>query len=558
MTFKNSNLTRWIVLLPIISVFITAFILIAIGIDLANSIYKDELNSFRIEIIKTSKKRAILKVEETERNFLLSEKILKKVEKEKIQELVSFSVNLMDNFYRQNENLSKKELLKQIKKRLRDIRFFKNKTGYFFIYDLKGTCILLPPNPSFEGKNLINLKDASGKFSIKEAIKFLKKNKSGFFEWYWYKPNDKTKMKKKIGYLYLYKPLGIYIGTARYEEDILKEIKHEILSNFKFNEERGKFFIYSGSGEKLYSKNIYLDKNQIQNIKSASKIIDSGFFISQNYIEGFDIENATKTKSFYVKYIPEFDWVIGTNTYDVSILKEIENKKRSVIKKVNNIIWDMVFIVVISVFVILFLMLTISNKLSKILKKYQKNLVKKNHIMKKQKEELAHQVEHDILTSLPNRLNLQKRLDTTIKYAQKNNKKLALMFIDIDHFKEINDSFGHDIGDILLQTVAKRIKESIRTRDLVARLGGDEFIILIENYEKIDNILVIVKKIQKTTKEPIKLSNFLENITLSIGISLYPSDGETPEELLKNADIAMYEVKKRGRNGYGFFKDKTT
>ena len=89
-------------------------------------------------------------------------------------------------------------------------------------------------------------------------------------------------------------------------------------------------------------------------------------------------------------------------------------------------------------------------------------------------------------------------------------------------------------------------------------MGGDEFIILIENYEKIDNILVIVKKIQKTTKEPIKLSNFLENITLSIGISLYPSDGETPEELLKNADIAMYEVKKRGRNGYGFFKDKTT
>jgi diguanylate cyclase (GGDEF)-like protein len=558
LTFKNSNLTRWIVLLPIISVFITAFILIAIGIDLANSIYKDELNSFRIEIIKTSKKRAILKVEETERNFLLSEKILKKVEKEKIQELVSFSVNLMDNFYRQNENLSKKELLKQIKKRLRDIRFFKNKTGYFFIYDLKGTCILLPPNPSFEGKNLINLKDASGKFSIKEAIKFLKKNKSGFFEWYWYKPNDKTKMKKKIGYLYLYKPLDIYIGTARYEEDILKEIKHEILSNFKFNEERGKFFIYSGSGEKLYSKNIYLDKNQIQNIKSASKIIDSGFFISQNYIEGFDIENATKTKSFYVKYIPEFDWVIGTNTYDVSILKEIENKKRSVIKKVNNIIWDMVFIVVISVFVILFLMLTISNKLSKILKKYQKSLVKKNRIMKKQKEELAHQVEHDILTSLPNRFKLTKKLNTAIKYAKRNNKKLALMLIDIDHFKEINDSFGHDIGDILLQTVAKRIKESIRTRDLVARLGGDEFIILIENYEKIDNILVIVKKIQKTTKEPIKLSNFLENITLSIGISLYPSDGETPEELLKNADIAMYEVKKRGRNGYGFFKDKTT
>ena len=553
MSVKNSTLTRWIVLLPILGVFITAFILIVIGIQLTSNVYKDEINSFKVEATKASKARAVIRVGEVEKSFLINESVLIKSEKEKIKDMVLFAVNLMDVFYRQNSDLKRQDIIKHIKKRLRDIRFFENKTGYFFIYDLKGNCILLPPNPTFEGKNLLNLKDAQGKFTIKEAIKFIKKSHSGYLEWYWYKPNDKNEMKKKIGYLYYYESLGIYIGTARYEEDIVEKVKNEILANLKLNSARGRFFVYDGDGKKLYDNTNTLNKLEVKGIKEVSLEIKDGFFMSKKSVEGFDIENATKIQSYYVKYIPEFDWIIGTNTYDNSLLMDIEEKKKSISSKVYEIVWDMVFVAVIAILVILFLMLALSSKLREVLKSYQKNLIKKNKEMRKQKEKLAHQVAHDILTSLPNRFMLSKKLELAIRQSRSDDKKLALMFLDIDKFKSINDSLGHNIGDIFLQKVAKRIKDSVRDRDLVARFGGDEFVVLIENYNKIHDLIVIVEKIQKALKKPIKIEDTLHQVTLSIGISLYPFDGINAEELLKNADIAMYRAKEEGRDGYRFF-----
>lgn len=173
---------------------------------------------------------------------------------------------------------------------------------------------------------------------------------------------------------------------------------------------------------------------------------------------------------------------------------------------------------------------------------------------RKQAEELIwHQAHHDALTDLPNRALFVDRLSQTIKVAKRRKEKLAVMFIDLDRFKQVNDTLGHKIGDSLLQEASKRLLQGVREFDTVARLGGDEFTIIINNFDE----YICVKNIADTLLHSLASPFFLENnkvaIGGSIGIALFPEDGSDVETLLKNADIAMYQAKEGGRNSYQFF-----
>lgn len=172
---------------------------------------------------------------------------------------------------------------------------------------------------------------------------------------------------------------------------------------------------------------------------------------------------------------------------------------------------------------------------------------------KKQKKLLIHQVEHDTLTGLPNRNLLQDRLTQSIKKASRDGKVLGVMFVDVDKFKSVNDSLGHDAGDMLLKTIAGRMQNSVRETDTVARLSGDEFIVLLDGCKDVSDIFIAIKKLVNAFQEPFYLGNESFKITMSIGVSVYPNDGETASKLLKNADIAMYKAKSKGRNRYVFF-----
>jgi diguanylate cyclase len=167
--------------------------------------------------------------------------------------------------------------------------------------------------------------------------------------------------------------------------------------------------------------------------------------------------------------------------------------------------------------------------------------------------QMSHMAERDGLTGLPNRALLSDRLAQSILFARRHNKKLALMFLDLDHFKRINDSFGHKIGDQLLQSVAKRLQAGIRHSDTVSRHGGDEFVILLAEIEEVQDAAVIAEKLVKAMEEPHLIDGHKINITFSIGISIYPDDARDIETLFRNADAAMYYAKKIGRNRYGMF-----
>ncbi|GMR00993.1 MAG: hypothetical protein BMS9Abin19_0339 [Gammaproteobacteria bacterium] len=166
---------------------------------------------------------------------------------------------------------------------------------------------------------------------------------------------------------------------------------------------------------------------------------------------------------------------------------------------------------------------------------------------------LKHVAHHDALTNLPNRLLLDARLNHAIERAKREDQQVAVMFIDLDHFKTINDSLGHDVGDQLLIAISKRLLHCVREDDTVARLGGDEFIIIIEQVHDIGDLDALLKKIMRVTSQTISIQDHDLSTSASIGISIYPDDGKNAEQLMRNADAAMYHVKENGRQQYHFY-----
>ncbi len=170
-----------------------------------------------------------------------------------------------------------------------------------------------------------------------------------------------------------------------------------------------------------------------------------------------------------------------------------------------------------------------------------------------QKNILDHQAHHDLLTELPNRILFNDRLNQGIEKAKREKMNLALLFIDLDHFKQINDTLGHEIGDRVLRVVALRLEERIRKVDTLARLGGDEFGIIMENLAKVEDASRLAQKILETLKQPVHVDDYELYVSGSIGISLYPKNGENAHNLLKYADTAMYQAKDEGRNNFQFY-----
>lgn len=173
---------------------------------------------------------------------------------------------------------------------------------------------------------------------------------------------------------------------------------------------------------------------------------------------------------------------------------------------------------------------------------------------KKHADEIQALAFHDKLTGLPNRALLQDRLDHTIQWCKRSNERGAVLFLDLDRFKSINDSLGHEAGDQVLKEVASRLRNCLRDCDTVARLGGDEFIILLEGFDHPDNIHSVTHRLLLAMAEEILIQGLPLSVTCSIGISMIPTDGDTVDALLKASDMAMYHSKGLGRNAYHFYR----
>lgn len=173
--------------------------------------------------------------------------------------------------------------------------------------------------------------------------------------------------------------------------------------------------------------------------------------------------------------------------------------------------------------------------------------------LREQQSRLNYMAFHDALTSLPNRSLFYDRIYHGLARARRSESRVALMLLDIDRFKIINDSLGHDAGDVLLKAIAMRLNEGVRDMDTVARLGGDEFVVVLEGIHDTEDVIFVANKLLSTLSRPLEISGHTITTTVSIGVSIFPEDGADTDELLKNADIAMYKAKEAGKNNCQFY-----
>jgi len=168
--------------------------------------------------------------------------------------------------------------------------------------------------------------------------------------------------------------------------------------------------------------------------------------------------------------------------------------------------------------------------------------------------QMTHSAQHDIVTDLPNRLLLNERVTQAISLARRQRNNVAILFLDLDRFKHVNDSLGHAAGDQLLRSVSQRLLNCVRASDTVSRLGGDEFIILLSGAGNTEAAALCAAKVLLSLSAPHSIDGQVVDIGASIGISIYPGDGEDAETLIRNADTAMYHAKESGRNNFQCFK----
>ncbi len=182
----------------------------------------------------------------------------------------------------------------------------------------------------------------------------------------------------------------------------------------------------------------------------------------------------------------------------------------------------------------------------------QDEILRQLTALQNSRQELEHLARHDALTGLPNRRAFQERLEQALARSQRSGERFALLFIDVDNFKSINDRWGHDGGDAILKIVSMRLNATTRKADAVARMGGDEFVVLLDNPMQREDITTIAEKLLDSVRAPFLHKGQELQVGFSIGISQYPEDGLTAADLMARADHAMYEAKAAGRNGFRF------
>ena len=385
--YSSDKLIKLLMLLSISSFIILAFVLTMVFTNAFNNSLNISLSEIEKNDNKSAKLEALDRIEKLTNFINLYENTLEEKAKNRVSDNVNFAINMIAEIYRQYQDFPQEIIYQKIRDRLRNIRFFNDKTGYFFIYDLKGNCILLPPNPKLESTNQINLQDSKKQYTVQRMIKIVKTKSRGFLSWFWYKPGEKT-MKEKLGFAQLYKPLGIFVGTARYEENILNDIKKDVklYLNKPDKNDYGYIFAYDFSGNSMLENENFKKINRWDDIIQGKHVVRDAIRGAQIVPDGFFMKYKTKNgkENFsYIKLIPAFNWVIGAKVQNKKAIyqKEKEFLRRNANSILRNSI--LILILVVSLFVIGFWL--VAFKIKQLFRGLEKSVIDRTRELVEQK-----------------------------------------------------------------------------------------------------------------------------------------------------------------------------
>ncbi|KII79413.1 cache domain-containing protein [Vibrio renipiscarius] len=480
--------------------------------------------------------------------------------KSRVKHQVDIAHQVSMAIYRENADKPPHEIQRIIADALRNIRY-NNGQGYFFIYQADGTNVMHATHPQQEGKQVVNMTDSRGVFFIKELINRVQRatySDGAYYRWWFDKPQAEGEH-EKIGYGRKFEPFNWIIGSGEYVEDAEQQVKNDILnwiSNSRFGR-NGYLFVLTEQGEILAHKDIKKIGTHLESLTKHTR----EQFISANtsnsfihYQSPYLPDGLTKSdKVSYIQYDYEWGWVIGSGVY----LEDIHDYiKDPLIQMREQHQQEQIRIIVIFLslaLVLISLSLLLSRYLGKRFNQFQQRIEIDFGKLAQSKEQLRYQAQHDSLTGLPNRVLLEKNTKFGIASSHLQNKMLAMLFVDLDNFKRVNDKYSHEIGDALLVKVGQRFEHLIAGQGTVARFGGDEFVFSIPLVESKEHAHSIAQKIQACLDEPFVIEGISLDLSSSIGVSTYPTDGDTTRELMSKADIVLTRSKKQGKGLIAFF-----
>jgi diguanylate cyclase (GGDEF)-like protein len=524
-------------------------------------------------------------IESTRSNFITSQKDLIKSEVNRVYNQIAFEKNraidelkkniqariyeahaIATEIHQNNKDKDPQAVIELIRNALRTIRF-NNGRGYFFVYNMQGKNILHPILPHLEGKNLWDYQDVNGAYVVRDMGRISKRQGEGFYNWWWVKPQNKRVQYEKVGFGKYFEPYDWFIGTGEYVVDFENDIKTRLLERIdevRFGK-NGYIFVLEQTGKVLahYNKdyiginNIELkDRNGYALVKEAIRVSQQG----EGYIQYIDplmpSTGQPAEKISFVKGVSDWDWTIGSGTY-ISEIEDYLGKKIADIEADND---EQVVKIAAAGILIASILITLSIMLSRGIDRrfhsYQTRIDNDFRDLEAARDQLKYLAHHDPLTDLPNRTLMLDRVQQGIKQTRHCARKLAILFLDLDDFKKVNDLYGHHIGDELLVEISRRLSVIVSDGDSVSRFGGDEFVFSFPMLRSLSEAEQKVEQVSEAFKPKFIIRGKEIYTTCSIGVSLYPDDAEVAEKLFAKADIALYKSKAVQKGNFLFFNDE--
>ncbi len=433
---------------------------------------------------------------------------------------------------------------------LRPQRFFGGR-GYFFIIDRSGNCLLNAGHPELEGRNLLDLIDSQGNRMVQTMLDTaFSEAGAGFVHYHWSLPGSRTAQDEKRTFVRAVPGQDWLVGTGEYLRHTRERLQAQALAQLADsqvgNSADSFLTIADTRGEVLLaSGNPALSGQPLPADARLQDLIAGGGGLTQGHWPQLG-DPARPQQLLLISQLPDWGWTLIHGLYLDSHTDNLARREELLQEQHRELIRTTLVALLLAPLLALILTLLYSRALARRFTQYRESL-------EASQARLRQYLDTDSLTGLASRQRLSDRLEHAILQAEASQSMLAVLCIDIDHFKHVNDSLGHAVGDQLLLAVSHQLGNALRPADTLCRSGGDEFIVLLENLDDLEQVSSLAEQLLQIGQQIHTVDSYELSVSLSLGIALYPLDGSDMQTLLKNADTALYHAKDCGRNNFQFF-----
>ncbi len=573
---NEKNLLKLITIGPILFIPLVVFLIFFSYIFFTQELFNTTTANLKEELVAQQKQNTISKVKMAVDFMVYERSTIEERLKEKVKDRVKQAYAIGQHIYKQNSaTKDESSIKKMITDALRPM-IWNDGESFIFILDKKGVFTLAPEYlKELEGKSILDFKDATGRYVIQEEIALVSKEGEGFLWDTFTRPKkDPSIQYQQVAFVKDFEMFGLYLGSSEYLDSTTQEIEKTALDTLRNvnKNTQGYFFVFDTKGKViLHSSSPELEgqnllESQSPIYKALSLKLLSKASSDLNDFVSYEWQNPNngkvETKLSYFQKIPHTEWVIGSGFYTHGI-EQIAAEKQAQMQEGND---AKVFMLKIYSLLFTLASLGISILISKKLQaKFARlkmalerksnelqelNLALEEKIGKRTQElenayiKMKHIANTDSLTQIKNRYSFLNTFNDELKRHKNQQKEFSLLMFDIDHFKHINDTYGHNIGDIVLMEITEVVKGCLRAEDIFGRVGGEEFMIFLPQ-TPLQEGQEIAQRVRKTVDE----NNFsvIEHTTISLGVVTSLGD-EEGSEMFKRVDVALYEAKTQGRN----------